>query len=217
MKGIKNISLFLVAAVFLIGCAEIQETAKTKTGQGAAIGAGVGAIAGGIIGHQSGHTGTGAVIGGLAGAAIGGTIGYQLDKQAKEIAQIPNTQVERKEDRLVVTMQEAVLFDVSSAILKQQSQDTLAKMAEVMTKYPDSDILVKGHTDSRGSEKLNQDLSERRAKAVKNYFIVKGVAERRITAIGLGKSMPVATNNTAEGRQKNRRVEIEIKPKPTTP
>ncbi|MBW2058224.1 MAG: OmpA family protein [Deltaproteobacteria bacterium] len=212
----KRSSLVFALGVFLLiaGCAQTREVAKTKTAKGAAIGAASGAVVGGIIGHQSGHTATGAVIGGVAGGVIGGAIGHRLDKQAKELEQIPNTEVERKEDRLVVTMADAVLFDVNSAALKPGARETLTRMAEVMIRYPDTDILVKGHTDSRGSEKYNQELSERRAKTVKNYLIDKGVSGSRVTAIGFGETMPIASNDTPEGRQKNRRVEIEIKPRP---
>ena len=212
---VKLVSFGLMFSLFVLaGCAQTQEVAKTKTAQGAGIGAAAGAVTGAVIGHQSGNKGAGAVIGGLAGAAIGGAVGYQLDKQAKELEQIPNTQVTRQEDKLLVTMSEAVLFDVNSAALKPQAQTTLGQMADVMVKYPDSNMLVKGHTDSTGSEKYNQDLSERRAKAVQNYLIANGVSASRITAIGFGKTMPLASNDAPEGREKNRRVEIEIKPKP---
>jgi outer membrane protein OmpA-like peptidoglycan-associated protein len=212
----RNIQGWILAilVVSMVGCAGTKEVAKTKTAKGAAIGAASGAVIGGVIGHQSGHTAAGAVIGGVAGGVIGGAIGYKLDQQAKELEQIPDTEVERKEDRLVVTMSNAVLFDLDSAALKGEAQGTLSQMADVMIRYPDSDILVKGHTDSTGSEAYNQELSERRAKAVQNYLIDKGVANQRITAIGFGETMPAEPNDTPEGRQKNRRVEIEIKPKP---
>lgn len=211
----KSNLIFLLGVFLLIGgCAQTREVAKTKTAKGAAIGAASGAVVGGVVGHQSGHTAAGAVVGGVAGGVIGGAIGHRLDKQAKELEQIPNTEVAKKEDRLVVTMADAVLFDVNSAALKPQAKETLGQMAEVMIRYPDSDILVKGHTDSRGSEKYNQELSERRAKTVKNYLIDEGVSGQRVTAIGFGETMSVATNDTPEGRQKNRRVEIEIKPRP---
>ncbi len=214
MKGNFNRWMVLLLLFGLIGCAGANEAAKTKTAKGAAIGAASGAIVGGVIGHRSGHTAGGAVIGGVAGGVIGGAIGYKLDKQAKELEKIPNTEVKREEDRLVVTMAEAVLFDVNSAALKPEAKNTLGEMADVMTRYPDTDILVKGHTDSTGSEVYNQELSERRAKSVRNYLIDKGVSNPRITAIGFGETMPVAPNDTFEGRQKNRRVEIEIKPRP---
>jgi len=206
--------IILLSFFLFVGCAQTQQAAKTKTGKGAAIGAAAGTVAGAIIGHQSGDRGKGAVIGGLTGAAIGGAIGYKLDQQAKELEQIQKTEVTRKEDRLIVTMSDAVLFDLDSAALKAGSQSTLGKMADVMIRYPDSDILVKGHTDSMGSEKHNQELSERRAKTVKNYLIDKGVSAQRITAIGFGETMPIAPNDSTESRQKNRRVEVEIKPRP---
>lgn len=195
------------------GCATQREVAGKKTAAGAGIGAATGALAGAVIGHQTGSRTKGAVIGGVAGAAVGTAIGYQLDKQAKELEQIPNMEVARQEDSLLVTMSEAILFDVNSAALKPQAQSVLTQTADVMVRYPESDILVKGHTDSTGSEVYNQELSERRAKSVQNFLIAKGVASQRITAIGFGKTLPVATNDTLEGREKNRRVEIEIKPR----
>jgi len=201
---------FLILA--FAGCAQTQEAARTKTGQGAAIGAATGALAGAVIGHQSGNRGTGAIIGGLAGAAIGGGIGYKLDQQAKELQQIKDAEVRREQDRLVVTMSGAVLFAVNSAVLKPTAMDKLAQMAGVLVRYPENDLLVKGYTDNTGTERYNQDLSERRAKAVKNYLILKGVSPRRITSLGFGETMPVASNATPEGRRKNRRVEVEIKP-----
>jgi len=211
-KKFYSIVLFILILA-LTGCAQTQQAARTKTGQGAAIGAAAGALAGAVIGHQSGNRRTGAVIGGLAGAAIGGGIGYKLDQQAKELQQIKDAEVRREEDRLVVTMSEAILFDLNSTALKPGAKQQLEKMAEVMVRYPDNDILVTGHTDNTGSEKYNQDLSERRAKAVKNYLILKGISAGRITSMGFGETMPVASNATPEGRQKNRRVEIEIKPR----
>ncbi|HPL64156.1 MAG TPA: OmpA family protein [Syntrophales bacterium] len=210
----KKICFGLICVILVLsGCAQVQEASKTKTGQGAAIGAATGALAGAVIGHQSGHKGAGAVIGGLAGAAVGGAIGHQMDKQAKELSQIPNTKVVREGDRVVVTMQDKILFPVNSATLKPGAQSNLGRMAGVMSKYPDFNIVVTGHTDSTGSDGHNQALSERRAGSVKNFLIYKGIPRERITAAGLGESMPVASNATTKGREQNRRVELEIRPK----
>lgn len=206
----------MVLLLLFAGCATQQEVAGKKTATGAAVGAAAGAVTGAVIGHQAGSRTKGAVIGGVAGAAIGTAIGYELDKQAKELEQIPNMEVARYEDSLTVTMSDAVLFDTNSAALKPQAQSVLAQTADVMIRYPDSDLFVKGHTDSTGSEAYNQELSERRAKSVQNFLISKGVAPQRITAIGFGKTMPVATNDTPEGRAQNRRVEIEIRPRQAT-
>ena len=212
MSSKKIIVLFSIILV-LSACAQTPEVAKTKTAKGAGIGAVAGAATGAVIGSMAGQAGKGAVIGGIAGTAIGAVIGHELDKQEKELNEIPNTTVTREEDKLVVTMSDAILFDINSAALKPPAMQTLDQMADVMVRYPESDIIVAGHTDSTGTEKYNQDLSERRAKSVKNYLISKGVAVQRITAIGFGKNMPVATNDTPEGREQNRRVEIEIKPR----
>jgi outer membrane protein OmpA-like peptidoglycan-associated protein len=209
----KSMGCGLMVLLFVFAGCATQDTAGRKTATGAAIGAAAGAVTGAVIGHQTGSRTKGAVIGGVAGAAVGGAIGYQLDKQAKELEQIPNMEVARQEDSLLVTMSEAVLFDINSAALKPQAQSVLAQTADVMVRYPDSDLLVKGHTDSTGSERYNQELSERRAKSVQNFLIAKGVAAQRITAIGFGMTMPVASNDTPDGREKNRRVEIEIKPR----
>jgi len=214
MKSKLGIVMLIPILLWTLSCAETKEVAKTKTAQGAAIGAAAGAATGAIIGAQSGKAGTGAVIGGVAGAVIGGGVGYYLDKQKKELEQIPNTEVEKKEDRLLVKMSNAVLFDVNSAALKPEASGTMNQMADVMVRYPETDILVKGHTDSTGSEKDNQDLSERRATMVKNHLIDRGVTHQRVTAMGFGETMPIASNDTPEGRAQNRRVEIEIKPQP---
>lgn len=214
MKRIFEKMILLPVIFTFLGCAQTQEVAKTRTGKGAAIGAAAGTVAGAIIGHQSGRRGTGAVIGGLTGAAIGGAVGYKLDQQAKELEQIEQASVKREADKLVVTMTDAVLFDVDSAALKGPAKETLGQMADVMVRYPENDILVKGHTDSTGSERYNQELSERRAKAVRNYLIDSGVSSQRITSIGFGETMPISANDTDEGRRENRRVEIEIKPQP---
>lgn len=214
MKHRTKICALIFAVLFVFSCAGTQDVTKKKSVKGGAIGGLAGAAAGAAIGSLAGSAGKGAVIGGAAGVAIGALIGHQLDKQEKELKEIPNTTVTRQEDKLVVTMSESIVFDLNSAALKQQSMQTLDQIADVMNNNPESDILVKGHTDSSGAEKYNQELSERRANAVRNYLIAKGVAPDRITAIGFGMTMPVASNDTAEGRERNRRVEIEIKPRP---
>ncbi len=202
---------FCLFTLVLFGCAQTQEAARTRTGQGAAIGAATGALAGAVIGHQSGHRGAGAVIGGLAGAAVGGAVGYSLDKQAKELAKIPNAKVEKKDDRVIVTMSDKVLFDENSSVLRAGSQKALGQMADVFARYPDCRIIISGHTDNNGSEQYNQTLSERRARSVKNFLILKGVPEDRMEAIGFGEGMPIASNQSRQGRERNRRVEIELR------
>ena len=209
-----RICALVLTLIFVISCAGTQNVTEKKSVKGGALGGLAGAAAGAAIGSLSGSAGKGAAIGGIAGVAIGALIGHHLDKQEKELKEIPNTTVTRYEDKLVVTMSESIIFDLNSAALKPQSMQTLDQIATVMKNNPESDILVKGHTDSTGAEKYNQDLSERRANAVRNYLIAKGVAPARITALGFGMTMPIAPNDTPAGREKNRRVEIEIKPRP---
>ncbi len=208
----KQCYLLLIVFVFLFtGCAETQNVARTKTAQGTVIGAATGALAGALIASHH-HRGKGALIGGLAGAAVGGGIGYALDRRAKELEQIKEARVRREQDHLVVTMSNSILFDINSARLRPGAKNVLDKIAGVIVRYPEDRLIVTGHTDNTGSEKYNQELSERRAKAVRNYLVLRGVSPDRITAIGFGETMPVASNAMPEGRQQNRRVEIEIKP-----
>ncbi|MFP4476152.1 MAG: OmpA family protein [Desulfatibacillaceae bacterium] len=210
-RSLRIVAIVLVLGLAALGCAN-QQGGHSKTTKGTAIGTAAGAALGAAIGSAQGEVGKGAAIGGLAGAAIGAGVGYKLDQQAKELSQIPNTQVERQPDRVVVTMDNSILFETNSSSLTGSAQQTLNKVAEVMVKYPETQIIIKGHTDSTGSEQYNQQLSERRAGMVKNYLVAEGVPSHRITAIGFGESVPVASNDTASGRAANRRVEIEVKP-----
>jgi len=212
-KKIYGVFAFVIIIILLTSCAtdEHKRTA-VGAGAGAVVGAGIGAI----IGHQTGHTGAGAGIGAATGALIGGGIGYYLDKQAAELKQIQAIENVRQErDRLIATMSNSLLFDVNSAIIKPGALDGLTQVADVLNRYPETTIIVKGYTDSTGTEAYNQELSERRAKSVANLMIGKGVDVGRVTAIGFGKQFPIAGNDTEAGRQQNRRVELEIIPKDT--
>lgn len=193
-----------------LGCAPGQPL-DTKTKQGAVIGTLGGAAAGAAIGGKE-HRAGGALIGAAAGAIAGGLIGNYLDKQAEEIAAIPGAEVTRKDDALIVNMQGGILYDSNSAMLSPGGADRIRTLARTVQSYPKEHIIVKGHTDSQGDERFNQRLSEDRADSVRNLLVAEGVTPSRITAVGLGASIPVATNSTAEGRQQNRRVEIELRP-----
>ena len=205
------VSIILIVSIGMLGCADMTPTQR-KTAQGAAVGTAAGAALGALIGSTQGEMGTGALIGGVAGAAVGTAVGHKMGKQAEELAQIPNTQVEVQEDKVVVTMDNSILFATNSSTVQPGSQGTLREIAQVMVKYPDTQIMVKGHTDSQGSEDYNQQLSDRRAGVVKNILISYGVPAHRITSIGFGESVPIASNDTPDGRAMNRRVEIEVRP-----
>ncbi len=202
----------LVLTLSMFGCATMDPETGRSTAKGAAIGTLAGAALGAAIGSTQGEMGTGALIGGVAGAAVGSAVGHRMAQQAKELEQIPNTEVELQEDRVIVTMDNSILFAVNSSTVMPASQATLRQISDVMAKYQDTQILVKGHTDSSGAESYNQDLSVRRATVVKNYMIASGVPEYRVTAMGFGESMPIASNDTPDGRAMNRRVEIEVRP-----
>ena len=193
-----------------LGCAEGQ-LLDTKTKQGAVVGTLAGAAAGAAIGGKK-HRAGGALIGAATGAIAGGLVGNYLDRQAQEIDAIPDASVERRDDSLLVNFAGGILFDTNSASLLPGGYDRLRSLAQTFKNYPKQRLIVKGHTDSQGDDRFNQKLSEERADTVRNFLVSEGVAPTRITAIGFGSKMPVATNATSEGRQQNRRVEVEIRP-----
>ena len=212
----KLISIVLIGAIALIGCAAPQ----SNTGKGAAYGAAGGAIAGAILGQAIGRDTQGTLVGAAAGAAVGAAagagVGHMMDRQEAEmrdaLAASDAAAIRREGDLLAVTLKGDVTFDTNSATIRSGLNRELDRIAEVMVKYPQTTILVAGYTDSTGSETYNQQLSERRATNVKNALVQRGVQEYRINAIGYGESSPVANNATPEGRQMNRRVEIRINP-----
>jgi outer membrane protein OmpA-like peptidoglycan-associated protein len=178
--------------------------------KGAAAGGATGAVIGAVIGNQGDRTGTGAVVGGAIGAAAGAIIGDYMAKQKKELEQIPGAEVVQEGEELKVNFQSAILFDTDSYQLKPSSRDELQQMAQVLGKYPETQLVVVGHTDNTGSDAYNQKLSEQRAFAVKDFLVAYGVDAPRLAARGLGETAPVAANETPEGRQENRRVEVQI-------
>ncbi len=207
MKKTTIILLITLFAVSCISASDPKRNEKQKAGTGAVIGA----IAGAIIGNQSGNSATGAVVGAIAGAAVGGAVGRKMDAQEKELKQIEGVEVTRTaENELNVTVDDSILFDYDSYDLRPDARATLSELASVFSRYPETRLLVEGHTDSTGSEEYNQLLSERRADSVASDLIQRGVEARRIEMHGYGKSRPVADNSTPEGRQLNRRVEIHV-------
>jgi outer membrane protein OmpA-like peptidoglycan-associated protein len=203
----KYMALFLVMVMIGSGCANWQ-WGKRETGTlvGAATGAAIGAAG-------AKRKTRGALIGAAAGAVAGGLVGWYLDKQEKELARIAGLATQRKGDKLVVIMPGNILFDVDSTAIKPGAQHNLRKVGEVLQQYPLSDVEISGHTDSQGPAHYNQRLSERRAESVKTFMVAESIEASRITARGYGESQPIASDDTPEGRQHNRRVEINIKPR----
>src|SRR6476619_8424190 len=207
---IRKALILVVAVLFAAGCSSSDPNKRAK--EGAGIGAAAGAVAGAVIGNQSGNNRTGAVAGAAAGAAIGAAIGHRMDKQQQELQQIPGVEVTRpSEGEIAVNLTNDILFDFNSSSLRGESQQTLRDLASNFRNYPDEQVTVEGHTDSVGTPSYNQTLSEQRASAVSGYLIDQGVPSSRITSIGYGETRPKASNDTPEGRQLNRRVEIHIR------
>lgn len=198
-----------MAALIISGCKSMNNTQK-GTAIGAGAGAGVGAAAGSVIGGKNGTA-----IGAIIGAAVGGTGGYligrNMDKQAKEIKQkIPDAQVERVGEGINVTFNSALLFKINSSTLSDSAMAGLDKVAEVFIKYPETNILVEGHTDDTGTDAFNMQLSEKRAEAVTSYLESKGVAANRFTIKWYGETQPKYPNTSEANRVLNRRVELAI-------
>jgi len=198
--------LVIIFAVIAVGCAEWNRTQK-----GAAIGAGAGGALGALIGHQAGNTAVGALLGAAIGGGAGAYIGNYMDKQAAEIQQdIAGARVERVGEGIKITFNSGIMFDVNRAVLKDEYKGELNELATILNKYEDTNILLEGHTDSRGSEEYNLDLSEKRAQSVANFMATQSVNPARFTMMGYGESQPIASNETVEGRSQNRRVEVAI-------
>ena len=216
---INKIGLIFLAVILtasLTNCKTVQNANNKQ--KGGVIGATGGAILGAIIGNNIGKGGNGelgAVIGGVIGGGAGVLIGDKMDKQAEKIEnEIPGAVVERIDNGIVVTFDEnsGVYFDTSKYNVNTASQETLGKLIAVFKEYPDTNILVVGHTDSSGAEDYNLTLSKNRANAVTNYITGKGLSTGRLTTKWFGETQPKYDNSTAEGRAKNRRVNIAIVP-----
>ncbi|MGZ5280136.1 MAG: OmpA family protein [Pseudobdellovibrionaceae bacterium] len=195
----------LLSTALVSGCASSE---NKNTAAGAGIGAAAGAVVGGIIGHQTGKRNEGALIGAALGGTIGGVAGHRMDKQAKELEKIAETK--RTEQGLVTKLKSDILFDTGKSDLKPAAHDNLKQMATIMKKYPENVLTVQGYTDSTGGQKINEELSRKRAEAVKVALASNGMPAETIAVQGLGPASPVADNKTADGRMKNRRVEIQV-------
>ncbi|SUP54015.1 Inner membrane lipoprotein YiaD precursor [Weeksella virosa] len=217
----KNIQLKTTGLVILLGgsfifssCEAVQNTNNTQ--RGAAIGTVAGGVIGGILGNnvgKGGNTALGSVIGAAVGGGAGILIGQHMDKQAEKIEQVlPGAEVVRTDEgiNLILNENSSVTFDYNSENLTSKAKNSLDKLIQVFKEYPDTNLLIVGHTDNVGSQNFNLPLSEKRARSVVNYLVSKGISSSRLTSKGVGLSEPIADNSTAAGRAQNRRVEIAI-------
>ncbi|HAJ82911.1 MULTISPECIES: OmpA family protein [Zunongwangia] len=212
-KTINKIVAVFFAASVLVSCDAIQNANNKQ--KGAVIGSAGGAAIGGVIGNNTGdgNSALGAIIGGVVGGAAGAYIGNRMDKQAKKIeTEVPGAEVERVGEGINVTFDEnsGVYFATEKYNINAKSEETLNKLANIFKEYPDTNILVEGHTDNTGSESYNLTLSKNRAQAVTNFLTDHGIAASRFDTKWYGEAQPKYDNSTAEGRSKNRRVEIAI-------
>lgn len=214
----KNISIIVLALMLSIGslftsCESLKNTNKTQRGAG--IGAAGGAIIGAILGNnigKGGNSAMGAVLGGVVGGVAGGVIGNKMDKQARQIDEVlPGAEVERVGEGIKLVLNEnAVRFDTNKSTLTATAKANLDKLVPVFQEYADTNITIFGYTDSTGPADYNLKLSGERAASVRNYLASKGLVSSRFGISGLGIADPIATNDTPEGRSKNRRVEFAI-------
>jgi len=199
-------ALLVVGAFGASGCASMN-----KKQEGAVIGAAAGGAIGGVIGNQTGSTAKGAIIGAVIGGTAGAIIGHQMDQQAKELSQtIKGATVERVGEGINVTFASGLLFAFNSDEIQSTAGENLKELAASLNRYPDSQLLIVGHTDNVGDDAYNQGLSDRRANSAAAYLAAQGVARTRLATSGKGEAEPVATNDTEAGRQQNRRVEVAI-------
>ena len=207
MKKIKILFTCVVAGGLLFsGCKSMNKTQK-----GAVIGTAGGAAAGAVVGKIAGNTALGAIIGAAVGGVTGAVIGRQMDKQAEEIKRNnPDAKVERVGEGIVVEFNNKILFGFDQSNLTADARTNLDKVVEVLTKYPDTNIEVQGHTDSKGTVAYNQQLSERRATSVSGYLAQQRVGASRLTTKGFGENSPKYSNDNLDGQSQNRRVEFLI-------
>ncbi len=210
MKKVITLMLIMLLCWFMFSCAEASRSRK-GLGAGAVIGAMGGALLGQAIGGDTESTLIGAGIGTIVGGVAGQQIGAYMDRQEAElrsaVAATEAASIRRTGDILTATFRSEVLFDFDSFILKPGAHFELGRVADVLIKYPLTNIRIEGHTDSTGSEQYNQILSEKRAGAVKNELVQRGVSASRIQTIGFGESQPISSSNAM-----NRRVNIVIIP-----
>ena len=219
-KIMGNISIILAVVVLMTtGCSTVKKTNKTQ--RGAAIGTAGGAVIGGIIGNNvgKGNTVLGAIIGGVVGGVAGGIIGNKMDRQAEKIKnEIPGAEVQRVGEGIIVTFNDknpdgskmGVYFDFDKSDITSNSKLALDKMVNIFNEYAETNILVEGHTDDKGTDSYNLALSEKRAMAVGNYLKNNGIASSRLTIKWYGEAQPKVENTSDANRAENRRVEFGI-------
>lgn len=203
------------AATVLAACTTTDPYTGEQRASNTAKGVGVGAVTGAVAGVLAKDSKEGAIAGAVGGAAIGGGVGYYMDRQETKLRQQlqgTGVQVQRQGDEITLVMPGNITFDTGRAEVRSEFYPVLNSVGQVLNEFNKTRITVSGHTDSTGSAELNQTLSERRAGSVKSYLVNQGIPNQRINAYGYGYRQPIASNDTAQGRQQNRRVELQLEP-----
>lgn len=213
----KAITIAILSTSLVLGaCATDPETGQkriTRPAATAAAGAGAGALLGALLGGRNNRAEV--LIGAGIGAIAGGAIGSYMDRQARDLKQRTagtGIEVEQQGQEIAIKLPDGITFDTGKAMLKPDMRPALDQVAKTLTEYPSTFIDVTGHTDSTGTDAINQPLSEQRATSVADYLQYQGVQRARVATRGYGAQFPVASNDTAEGRAQNRRVEIRLSP-----
>ena len=204
-----------IAAMLLSGGLILSGCGLSNTAKGAGIGTGAGAIIGAGVGRVAGNTALGAIIGGVVGGTAGTLIGKKMDKQKKELEeQVKNAKIESVNEgqAIRVTFDSGILFATNSSTLSSTSQNSLRSFAANLKANSQTDMLIIGHTDNTGSDRINDPLSLNRASSVRSFLSAQGVDSSRMRVDGKGSHEPIADNSTASGRKENRRVEVYIIP-----
>jgi outer membrane protein OmpA-like peptidoglycan-associated protein len=208
------LSLTITAAVLLAGCTSINpytgQSRVNDTTKGAVIGGGAGAGIGALVGGTNG-----ALIGAGVGTLAGSLVGYSLDKENEELRQVlvgTGVQVQKNGKEITLVMGSDVTFRTNSADINASFYPTLNSVAKVLRKYSNQNVIITGYTDNTGKPTYNQDLSARRAEGVGAYLVGQGISSNKLFTKGMGELNPIASNSTAAGRAKNRRVEITLRP-----
>lgn len=200
------LSFIFSASLLFSGCSQWNKTSK-----GAVIGAGSGTAVGAVIGKTLGNTAAGAIAGAAVGGTVGAVIGRQMDKKAEELnEQLEGATVQRVEEGIAVSFDSGLLFDFDSSALRPEARENLEKLAEIMNRDDNTNLMIVGHTDSVGNEDYNQLLSERRAQSAARYLMQQNIEYSRISTEGRGETEPIADNSTEAGQQENRRIEVAI-------
>ena len=208
-------SSILLSTLLLNACTTIDPYTREEKTSNVVKGTAIGAVSGAVIGVIAGDNRKSALIGAGIGALAGGGIGYYMDVQEAKLRQeleATGVSVTRHGDSIILNMPGNITFDTASSAISADFYRVLNSVAKVFNEYEKTYVDIYGHTDSVGDASYNMSLSQRRADAVSRYLQTREVLPQRILTHGMGEDYPIASNDTAQGRSQNRRVEIKLTP-----